>query len=154
MTIDHAGEWGDYLAWFLTLPLYLEMSGFRVVHAAWDEASIATLNGSDRVDEVSFRRAGRRGTREYDAVEMLIKGREVELPAEESHALLAFYWPVIGDPKRTQRERRVQSRKIIRELEANRVNEEFYEQFSDCLCINHLPARVAARESTPPLFSK
>ena len=78
---DHPAEWRDYLAWFRTLPLYLELAGLRVVHAAWDESSMAVLNGRDRLDEATLHKAARRGTPEYDAVEILLKGREIELPA-------------------------------------------------------------------------
>jgi hypothetical protein len=73
-------EWRDHLAWFRTLPLYLEISGVRVVHAAWDDQAIATLKGSDRLDEATIHQAARRGTSEYDAVETLLKGREIKLP--------------------------------------------------------------------------
>lgn len=33
-------EWRMFLEWFKTLPLFLEMPGFRVVHACWDQALI------------------------------------------------------------------------------------------------------------------
>lgn len=33
-------EWREYLQWFETLPLFLELPGFRVVHACWDQALI------------------------------------------------------------------------------------------------------------------
>lgn len=77
---DYPEEWRDYLAWFRTLPLYLDTGDFRVVHASWDEAHIAALKGRDRLDEAMLHRAARRGTPEYDAVENLLKGREIELP--------------------------------------------------------------------------
>jgi Predicted phosphohydrolases len=31
------GELTEYLAWFGTLPLFLDLGGLRVVHACWDE---------------------------------------------------------------------------------------------------------------------
>ena len=77
---DHPDEWRDYLAWFRTLPLFLELADFRVVHAAWDDLAIADLNGRDRLDEATLHKAARRGTTEYDAVEILLKGREIALP--------------------------------------------------------------------------
>ncbi len=77
---DYPEEWRDYLTWFLKLPLYLEMGDFRVVHAAWDKARIADLNGRDRLDEATMHKAARKGTPEYEAVELLLKGREVQLP--------------------------------------------------------------------------
>ena len=33
-------EWRMFLRWFKTLPLFLEMPGFRVVHACWDQGLI------------------------------------------------------------------------------------------------------------------
>lgn len=33
-------EWRMYLEWFRTLPAFLELPGFRVVHACWDDALI------------------------------------------------------------------------------------------------------------------
>lgn len=33
-------EWRMFLDWFKTLPLFLEMPGFRVVHACWDQVLI------------------------------------------------------------------------------------------------------------------
>lgn len=40
---DYSNEWEDTLAWFKTIPLYLEMDGIRVVHACWDEDLIDQL---------------------------------------------------------------------------------------------------------------
>ena len=77
---EYPDEWRDYLAWFRTLPLFLEMSDFRVVHAAWDDPAIAALSGRDRLDEATLHKAASKGTPEYDAVELLLKGREVQLP--------------------------------------------------------------------------
>ncbi|SES26593.1 Calcineurin-like phosphoesterase [Vreelandella subterranea] len=37
---DHTNEWEDTLAWFKTLPLFLEQDGLRVVHACWDHQLI------------------------------------------------------------------------------------------------------------------
>jgi hypothetical protein len=77
---EYPNEWRDYLAWFRTLPLYLELADFRVVHAAWDEPAIATLNGSNLLDEATLHKAATKGTPEYGAVETLLKGREIDLP--------------------------------------------------------------------------
>ena len=35
----------ETLDWFITLPLWLDLPGFRAVHACWDQASIDFLNG-------------------------------------------------------------------------------------------------------------
>ncbi len=78
--LEYPDEWRDYLAWFRTLPLYLELADLRVVHAAWDDFAIAKLSGRDRLDEATLHKAASKGTPEYDAVELLLKGREIELP--------------------------------------------------------------------------
>ncbi len=36
-------EWRGYLEWFKTLPIFLEMDTFRVVHACWDNSSVNVL---------------------------------------------------------------------------------------------------------------
>lgn len=77
---DHPDEWRDHLAWFKRLPLYLNMPGFRVVHACWDEAHVAAVNGGGRLDEARLLRAACRGSLEHAAVECLIKGPELRLP--------------------------------------------------------------------------
>jgi len=40
--IRERGEaaWNNYLEWFRRMPLFLEMDGFRVVHACWDQPGI------------------------------------------------------------------------------------------------------------------
>ena len=38
------------------------------------------MKGRNRLDEATLHKAARKGTPEYDAVEVLLKGREVELP--------------------------------------------------------------------------
>lgn len=77
---DHPEEWQDYLSWFRSLPLYLDLGELRVVHAAWDENLIAALQGCDRLDEVMLHQAAVKGTPANEAVEVLLKGREIRLP--------------------------------------------------------------------------
>lgn len=43
LAIPHPEEWADWLAWFKTLPLFLDAGGIRVVHAAWCDASTAVI---------------------------------------------------------------------------------------------------------------
>lgn len=76
-------EWRDYLAWFLTLPLFLELPGLRVVHACWDARYIAQLRQwlpDDRLTPEFLLRASRKGSAELDAVEITLKGHETDLP--------------------------------------------------------------------------
>lgn len=80
LVIPHPGEWSGWLKWFKTLPLYLDLGGLRVVHAAWSEASIRFL-GARRFDDTELLIASsRRGTAEYNAVRALLNGPELTLP--------------------------------------------------------------------------
>ena len=76
--------WVDTINWFKSLPLWLELSGLRVVHACWDPPSIARISSNYRgdthlTDELLYD-ASQPGTWQYKAVETLLKGKEVKLP--------------------------------------------------------------------------
>jgi hypothetical protein len=75
-------EWID---WFRTLPLWLELDDLRIVHACWHEPSIEAirkrLDGSDRITEECLVNAHKlngqpRCPAVHDAVETLLKGLE------------------------------------------------------------------------------
>lgn len=70
--------------WFMTLPLWLELDGLRVIHACWDETSMSVLRplltASASLSADALERASTKGTAEFDAVEILLKGAEVPLP--------------------------------------------------------------------------
>lgn len=74
----------DVIAWFRSLPMWLELDGLRVVHACWSEHHIDVLRrvcgGSDLRDDDALQLAGTKGTEAYDAIEILLKGPEVPLP--------------------------------------------------------------------------
>jgi hypothetical protein len=76
-------EWQDYLGWFLTLPLALELPGLRAVHACWEPRHLDYLRGELpdlRLTPEFMLRAAHRGSPEYEATETTLKGREVRLP--------------------------------------------------------------------------
>ena len=70
---------GDAIAWFRTLPLWLEIDGLRVVHACWDPAAIDGLE-KPKLEHHEFVAASDRESDHYRWVEHLCKGPEVELP--------------------------------------------------------------------------
>jgi hypothetical protein len=83
-------EWID---WFRTLPLWLELDDLRIVHACWHEPSIEAirkrLDGSNRITEEFLVNAHKlngqpRCPAVHDAVETLLKGLEVDLPGGAS----------------------------------------------------------------------
>jgi hypothetical protein len=83
--------WEQYLEWFRRLPLFLDLEGFRVVHACWDRASIDFIrrndsisirDGAGRLTDTFLAQAVTEGTDAFDAVEILLKGKEIWLPAD------------------------------------------------------------------------
>ena len=86
---DKKDELAEVLEFFYTLPLWLELDGLRVIHAAWDPASMevvrSALDGNNLLTRDLLVEASRKGTDEYEAVEILLKGLEHELPAGLSH---------------------------------------------------------------------
>lgn len=74
-----------WIDWFLDLPLWIEQPAFRVVHACWDPKAIALLQpivrkGARLVPDL-VRASNRKGDPLGEAVDVLLKGPEVQLPA-------------------------------------------------------------------------
>lgn len=107
-----SGDLASYLAWFLTLPLWLELDGLRVVHACWDEPALATVGRADAAATKGFVPAAcaERGPL-FTAVETLLKGKEAAMPAgahqldndgqPRSHFRLRWYAGAKGQTYRT-----------------------------------------------------
>jgi len=72
------------LGFFYELPMWLDLDGFRVVHACWDQKSIDLLTElagrEGYLNSDLLVRASTEGAPEYDAIETLLKGHEIELP--------------------------------------------------------------------------
>ena len=71
------------LAFFRTLPLWLDFGGLRVVHACWHAASLKIIEDScpdGLITEAFLHAASTDGTPEYSALETVLKGVEIELP--------------------------------------------------------------------------
>ncbi|MFT6916459.1 MAG: hypothetical protein ACJAWL_002794 [Motiliproteus sp.] len=82
----YADEWRDYLRWFRQLPLYLEFSQFRAVHACWDQALIGQLQAlgiHDLSDDDFLRRSVERGSFEWTVTDRLLRGTHMTLPNNE-----------------------------------------------------------------------
>lgn len=71
------------IEWFTSLPLWLDLDGLRVVHACWHEPSIdlvqAAFSERGLTRQEFFVQAATKGTELYDAVEVLLKGPEMDL---------------------------------------------------------------------------
>jgi diadenosine tetraphosphatase ApaH/serine/threonine PP2A family protein phosphatase len=76
-------EWQMFLEWFKTLPIFLEMPGFRVVHACWDEELISQFKAQQQtntVDMAFIHAAAKRGTFAYRFMDRLTRGTDMPLP--------------------------------------------------------------------------
>nr|MBF0684816.1 metallophosphoesterase [Pseudomonas sp.] len=75
----------EIIAWFKTLPVYLELEGLRAVHACWHPAFIDVL-GPYLTPEATIRDEAwpiltSRDTTAHEAIETLLKGVQAPLPA-------------------------------------------------------------------------
>ncbi len=79
----------DVIGWMRSLPLYLELDGFRTVHACWDEGRIARLEMETNAGVLSveqFIKVADPANPLNDLVETITKGPEVSLPNGHSFA--------------------------------------------------------------------
>jgi hypothetical protein len=70
--------------WFMTLPMWLDLGGVRIVHACWHEESMQVLrpllSPQHSLTDLAILLANRPGDPVFDAVEVVCKGPEVRLP--------------------------------------------------------------------------
>ncbi|MDQ7091383.1 MAG: metallophosphoesterase [Methylococcales bacterium] len=70
--------------WFKTLPLFLELADFRVIHACWDEGLIKKLKplltANNCLKSEDYQRACEKNSFFYNTLETLLKGPELVLP--------------------------------------------------------------------------
>lgn len=74
----------EWIQWFLQRPLWIETPDFRVVHACWHaqamDAIADRLGPNNTLTPELIEAASRKGSMEYEHVENICKGLEVELP--------------------------------------------------------------------------
>lgn len=74
----------EFIEWFKTLPIFLDLDGLRVIHACWDNKSLEVLklftNDNNTIKESAWGELTQKGTEAFEAIETLIKGLEVPLP--------------------------------------------------------------------------
>ena len=75
-----------WLPWMKTLPFFLDLPDLRVVHACWHAEHLELLSGYKKglADERLLRKSSRKDTREFHAVEAVLKGVELPMPEGES----------------------------------------------------------------------
>ena len=80
-----SSDYAELIEWFRKLPLWLDLSGLRVVHACWDNDLMQDLQVcfpsiNVYLDDDLLVKASRKSSNEYAAIETVLKGKEVELP--------------------------------------------------------------------------
>lgn len=86
--LDQVGEGSalhkEWIDWFYHLPVWIETDAFRMIHACWHPHSMAVLyqhlNTNNTLTPRLVELASRKGSPEFEAVEILCKGMEVHLP--------------------------------------------------------------------------
>lgn len=76
-------EWRMFLEWFRTLPVYLDLPSFRVVHACWDAALIKAYekqNFPRFLDKAFIQRSSDHSTLEGRFMDRLTRGTDMPLP--------------------------------------------------------------------------
>lgn len=91
----------NYLDWFRTLPLWLDLGELRVVHACWDAQAMARIEQDWSRDQgittAFLAEATDPETALFDAVEDVLKGKEIQLPEG------VFFHDKDGHPRRKLR---------------------------------------------------
>jgi hypothetical protein len=78
---DPASEWHQvWMPWMKSLSFHFDFGCFRAVHATWHEGMIGRVAGRDLACPEFFLAASNKHTEEGEALEVLLKGVEVELP--------------------------------------------------------------------------
>lgn len=82
---DGSAEHHDWVQWFLTLPVWLDLPELQVVHACWDTKAqqqlrpYLTAENCLKPDQLA--ECFSKETAAFSAIEQLMKGPEVQLPA-------------------------------------------------------------------------
>ncbi len=80
----HCAELPGVLAFFRSLPLWLDLGDIRIIHACWDLNAMADLanllDANNCLTEQALVASSRQDSRAFIALENLLKGPEVNLP--------------------------------------------------------------------------
>ena len=85
---DDKVAYDSVITWFKTLPLWLELDGLNIVHACWDKILMDKIkteySGTNLLSDSMLKNASKEGEWEYEAIETLLKGKEIPLPDGQS----------------------------------------------------------------------
>lgn len=80
---NYSTEWNEFLDWFYTLPLFLEMERFRVVHACWDHKLIEKFkqsHHSNTIDADFLHASVVKDSFAGQVMDRLLRGTDMRLP--------------------------------------------------------------------------
>jgi hypothetical protein len=103
-------ETREVIEWFKTLPLFLDLGSFRVIHACWDskmiqQAQQTYLLSDNSLNMAYLTQSATKGTSLFQIIERLLKGVEVKLPGntsfkdkydKERHHIRVKWWKQTG----------------------------------------------------------
>jgi hypothetical protein len=78
---DDRDAWEENLAWFATLPLWVDLGGLRAVHANWADRLVAANPDWRILHGDLLERSRVKNSPEFEHFEILLKGAEADLPA-------------------------------------------------------------------------
>lgn len=80
----HDAEWKNYLEWFHTIPLYLDLNEIRIVHACWDNDNIEILGNRNTISPDFLQELNSekhyKSSLLFWAADECLKGREEKIP--------------------------------------------------------------------------
>lgn len=86
--IEGSKEHERWIAWFKSLPLFIDFGEVRAIHACWDEKALARLkpylNSDNSLKEAHWQDAFDESHELFTLCEILLKGPERELPTGDS----------------------------------------------------------------------
>ena len=81
--VDDPEAYDEAIAWFRTLPLWLDLGELRVVHACWDTNIVHRIGvvqrGSNLLSDDLLEQSCYTDTWQFEAIETLLKGKEIPL---------------------------------------------------------------------------
>ena len=85
---NHRFEWKNYVDWFKNLPLFLEISNIRIIHACWDNSLIYSLKrrlSGNKLTRPFLRESSYKGTIASRVLKTILSGKVIDLPKDEYH---------------------------------------------------------------------
>lgn len=84
--VNYSEEWQSHLKWLRTLPLFLELDGFRVVHACWSDEAVQFINQNlppGKIKKQVFRKIHKNPESELaQNIWILTKGLQFKMPRD------------------------------------------------------------------------